>query len=118
MILAPPAGAGFPKVNVTVVDAPPTTPGSENSNAVKASELSGPVPLSGCVEARMPNPLGLFEGFCACKPHAAANTRVASAASPHPVLKRAGRPSEFVRRIHETSHHGRISGRAWRFENH
>jgi hypothetical protein len=105
MIFAPPAGAGSAKVNVIVVDSPPITLGSDNSNAVKASELSDPSTLSEWVEARAPNPLEPVEGLWACKPHAAANTKVVSAANPAPrVLNRAGRLSMFVQNIHETSH--------------
>jgi len=101
MIFVPPAGAGSAKVNVIVVDPPPITLGSENSNAAKASELSDPSALSDWVEASTPNPLEPVEGLCACKPHAAANTKVASAANPAPrVLNRAGRLSVFVRHIH------------------
>src|SRR5208283_3745341 len=105
-ILAPAAGAGFARLNVIVVDSPPTTLASENLNAVRVCEFSPPT-LSDCPEGRIPNPLGLVEGFWAGALPAANDTRPARATSlVAPRHVKGSWPTPVALLIHEISHPG------------
>jgi hypothetical protein len=114
--MAPSAGAGFARLNVTVVDSPPTTLLSETFKAVRVTALC-PAALSDGAEDRIPNPFGLVEGLCTCAAQAASNIPETAASLIPPRFADIRRPAVFRLIMHHISHLRGASGRGFRFEN-